>query len=165
MTLTTHSLIAGTITKKIIFTHPIIGFFVAIISHYLSDAIPHWDYPIRSLDKKEGVSVDVRKWRYSKSFFLDFLRFAFDAILGLGILLLIFQPRSLRETLAVLIVVIGSVLPDFLQGLYLTRRFEFLQPVQRFHDLCHTKIKLGPYPILGVPFQLLIVSVTLLLLI
>ena len=79
-----------------------------------------------------------------------------DAILGCTVVLLILRPSSSSEYTVLFLAIIGGVLPDFLQGLYYTRKMEFLEPLQNFHDLIHTKIKLGPYPLLGIPLQLIL---------
>ena len=160
MTLTTHIAIAAAITKPFIKQHPILAFFVAIASHYLSDAIPHWDYRLGSL--AGGENPDKREWQFkTHTFWEDFSRFAFDGFLGAGIAFLIIRPASLHEFFLWSLVVIGSCLPDFLQGVYYTRKAEFLKPLSHFHNRIHSKIKLGPYPLIGVPFQLIILFISL----
>ena len=160
MTLTTHIAIAAAIAKPFIKTHPILGFFIAIASHYLSDAIPHWDYRLGSL--AGGENPDKREWQFKTNrFSKDFFHFAFDGFLGAGIAFLIIRPASLHEFFLWSLIIVGSCLPDFLQGVYYTRKAEFLKPISRLHSRMHTKIRLGPYPLLGVPFQLLILGISL----
>ena len=53
MTLTTHSLIAAAVTKPLAAANPLLIFAAAFASHLIADAIPHWDYPLASLVKKE----------------------------------------------------------------------------------------------------------------
>lgn len=155
MTLTTHTVIAAAITKPFMRVHPVLGFFVALASHYLSDAVPHWDYGMRSLSDKENF--EKRKIQYkSSSFLTDAPRIALDGFLGLALALVIMHPHTLRDLTGVYLAALGGVLPDFLQGIYYSKRAELLLPLQRFHDFFHSKIKLGPYPLIGVPFQLVI---------
>lgn len=151
MTLATHIVIATAVAKPIASVSPILGFFVALASHYLSDAIPHWDYRLYSLADKD--SAENRKFNFSKVFLKDLARIALDFFAGLAIVLFLYWPTTTKELVEILLLAAGGTLPDFLQGVYYTRRAEFLLPLQRFHDFMHTKIKLGPYPLLGVPFQ------------
>lgn len=164
MTLTTHIIIAAAATKPFAQSHPILGFFFAILSHYLADAVPHWDYRPHYMqgwayDEKEYW--DARKTAgFRKRVIRDISRFAVDGLLGAGMTLAVIRPVSTDEWLWVIAAIIGGALPDFLQGLYLSG-VSFLHPLQRFHDFCHTKIKLGPYPLIGIPFQLAILLVSL----
>lgn len=155
MTLTAHIVIAAAVAKPLAAYHPAFAFLTALASHYLSDAIPHWDYKILSISKNhDEPDRDAIRWPFgTKIFWKDLARFATDAFLGAGILYIFLRPKSLEDFLFFAAIVSGSVLPDFLQGLYFTRYFNFLRPLQRFHDKIHTKIKLGPYPLIGVPFQ------------
>src|SRR3989338_1430896 len=51
--LSTHILIATAAAKPFFGAHPAIILATAIVSHFLSDAIPHWDYHLATMDKKE----------------------------------------------------------------------------------------------------------------
>jgi hypothetical protein len=160
MTLTTHIIIAGAVTKQIPGAHPVFIFLLALASHYLSDAIPHWDYKLNSFDKNE--SSDTRKWNMgSAEFFQDIAKIAFDFALGSIVFFLLARPHTAPEFLHMFLTIAGSTLPDFLLGIYYTRRAEWLKPFQQFHGLMHTKIRLGPYPLIGVPFQIIIILVAL----
>lgn len=164
MTLATHIVIAAAVTKPLTLS-PFIGFFIGVISHYLSDAIPHWDYRLHSiLDKGlDAPSEDKRTIDYAL-FVKDIRNTALDFFIGLGVALFLFWPITMQEFLYVLLVSFGGVLPDFLQGVYFTGKAPFLKPVQKFHDLMHTDIKLGRYPLIGIPLQAVIVLISLLFL-
>ncbi|MDP3771957.1 MAG: hypothetical protein Q8Q94_01105 [bacterium] len=152
MTLTTHAAIAVALTKPFMHAHPIIIFCIAIASHYLSDAVPHWDYPLSSISAAKNA--EGRRWHFHSTHFLkDARNMACDGILGLTLVLALAHPTTVREFSWVLLAVIGGALPDFLQGVYYTRRAELLRPVQHFHDTMHTNIRLGAYPFIGIPFQ------------
>jgi hypothetical protein len=162
MTLATHIIIAAAVTKPLVELYPAVIFASALASHYLSDAIPHWDYKILSFKDKNPEDVHKRKWPFrSRTFWLDILRINVDFVIGLLVLFLIVRPGNPDEWLIYLLVASGGVLPDFLQGVYFTRKADFLRPIHIFHDWIHTKIKLGQYPLIGVPFQILIFSITL----
>lgn len=160
MTLTTHIIIAGAVTKHIPGAHPVFIFLLALASHYGSDAIPHWDYKLGSFEEHE--SSDTREWNMgSTAFFKDLAKIAFDFMLGVTIFLFFARPHTAPEFLRAFLTIAGSTLPDFLQGVYYTRRAEFSKPIQQFHNFFHTKIKLGPYPLIGIPFQIIILLIAL----
>ena len=158
MTLATHIVIASAITKSLS-TSPILGFFIALLSHYLTDAIPHWDYRLRSL--REESPADQRKFSSLNDFFVDLGKMAFDFFFGAVLAIWMLSPDSLEKWIYSAGIIAGAVLPDFLQGIYYTRRAEFLLPVQKFHDFLHTKIKLGRYPAFGVPLQAILFIVAI----
>ncbi len=154
MTLATHIVIAAAVTKNIASRHPVLGFFAAIASHYLSDAIPHWDYSLRATEYNE----DMEKLRWGRNRALmwrDLRHFALDGFIGAAVVLIAIRPVSAAQWTWAGLSIVGGVLPDFLQGLYFLG-MRFLLPLQRFHDLAHTKMRLGPYPLIGIPFQALI---------
>ena len=160
MTLTTHSIIAAAVTKPFLSYNPIAVFLLALASHYIADAIPHWDYSLRAVENKENP--DLRAWSNNRSLLIkDLMRFGLDGLLGAAIVITIMQPISSAQWFGVAAMLIGGSLPDFLQGLYITRKFSFLGPLQHFHNRMHTKIKLGPYPLIGIPLQIAIVLVAL----
>lgn len=162
MTLTTHIAIAAAVTKPLMGFHPGIVFAAALASHYLSDTIPHWDYTILSFPDKTLDDVHKRKWDFSiKTFWIDILRIGSDFFIGSTILWLILRPETLAEWIFAAAVIAGGTLPDFLQGVYYTRKADFLKPPHIFHDFMHTKIKLGPYPLIGIPFQILVFSIAI----
>ena len=155
MTLATHIIIAAAATKPIASTHPLLIFAAAIITHYLSDAIPHWDYSLFSIDSE--VRHEERKWNFrDRAFLKDIRNIAFDALLGTALVALIARPASSGEFLWLFLTAAGAVLPDFLQGVYFTRRADFLRRLHHFHGFMHSKIALGPYPLIGIPFQAII---------
>ncbi|TSC69519.1 MAG: hypothetical protein G01um101466_12 [Parcubacteria group bacterium Gr01-1014_66] len=164
MTLTTHVAIAAAVTNPLMHTHPALIFIVAAASHYVSDAIPHWDYPLHSIAHESGYKSESRFNWHSNTLLTDLNHMIFDGVLAIGILFFFMRPEVLRDWLMFGAIAIGSTLPDFLQGVYFTKKAAFLKPLQLFHDRMHTKIKLGPYPLIGIPFQLTILFLSLWLL-
>jgi len=47
MTLAAHSIVGGA-TVSLMPTHPVLGLCLAFARHFVLDAMPHWDYPMRS---------------------------------------------------------------------------------------------------------------------
>lgn len=155
MTLATHIVIAGAIAKPLMGFNPIFTFCAALASHYLSDAIPHWDYDLESLEERD--SAEKQRWNFSRrSLAGDLAHAALDGLLGSTFLFIIFPPTSLDIFYWIVVVVMGAVLPDFLQGLYFFRRPAWMRPIHNFHSLMHAKIKLGLYHLIGIPFQFVI---------
>lgn len=140
-----------------------LGFFVAVASHYLADAIPHWDYrpdAIVDIDEKKSrwSARDARVFRARAAHGIPAV--ALDACLGALLVILLVRPDSRAAWLWVAGSIAGGILPDFLQGLYLSG-LRVLKPLQQWHDRMHTNIRLGPYPQIGIPFQLLIAGIAI----
>jgi hypothetical protein len=70
---------------------PIGAFVIGFGSHFVLDAIPHWDYPIksRSVDPKFGAPVV-----FDSALRRDTLTIGFDAVFGIMIALLVFGSRE-----------------------------------------------------------------------
>lgn len=167
MTLTTHALIAAAVTQSFGRSHPVLGFAAAIASHYLSDAIPHWDYALNAgVEWKEKPKEDWTPddfWQFRMRIRHDLIKIVADAVIGALAVAALTQPASPADWLWAGGVTVGGMLPDFLQGLHLSG-IRILKPAQRFHDLWHTKIRLGPYPLVGIPFQVFIAAIAILFL-
>lgn len=162
MILATHVVIAAAITKPLAGLHPIIPFAAALASHYIADAIPHWHYPTDSIDERDNSEKKV--WRRDRAALArDFLRFALDGAAGMAIAFFLTRPDLSGNLLWFAAVVSGSVLPDALQGIYMAG-CHFLKSHQIFHDRVHSKIKLDVYPLIGVPFQIVIATIAVILL-
>lgn len=154
MTLATHIVIAAAVVKPLGIQSPALGFLIALASHYMSDAIPHWDYWLNSISPDDPA--ERRKFSFRGEFLGDFVKIALDGTAGTALALFLLHPASVSDWVLAAGLIVGSVLPDFLQGVYYTRRAEFLRPLQTFHDFMHTKIRLHFYPVIGIPFQIII---------
>ena len=163
MTLTTHSIIAAAVTKPLMRMHPVLIFAVAMATHYLSDAIPHWDYKVLSLENAEN-NEKRRIVNNRKLIMTDIRNFAIDGFLGAIVVLLIIRPVTVQQWTWAGLAVVGGCLPDFLQALHVLK-LPLLRLHQKFHDIFHTNIRLGSYPLLGIPFQAAIVAIALFVLI
>lgn len=160
MILVTHALIGAAAASPFGAAHYAVAFLIGYASHLLTDAIPHWDYRLISLGDQE--KSDDFRWAFkSAAFRKDALRVAFDFTAGAA---LIFFLRP-EPSLPLLYAALGGMAPDLLQGIYFTRYVPFLKPLQRLHDFFHTEIKLGPYPLIGIPFQVALALVAVWILI
>ncbi len=135
MTLATHILVAGALTKPLAGSIPVsLIFATALASHYLSDAIPHYDYKLISKDRLDPEHPKLKKdWRLIT---IDLSRIFLDIALGTGLTYFLFP------SLPLFWVVVGAILPDALQPLFwLYKKFPIKQ-TQAFHDFMHAKLRL-----------------------
>ena len=152
MTLATHAVIGAAVVVSLP-GWPLSGFMAAIASHFLLDALPHWDYQLRSRreDEQEPLNDDLILGR---DFLVDLLKIFFDISLGVLLAALLFYrlDGSIGGWLITL-GIIGGILPDLLQFVYFKFRREPLTSLQRFHHFIHTKYKLKGQPLRGVLTQ------------
>lgn len=114
--------------------HKIIAFIAAFLSHFILDAIPHWDYQILS----ESANPNSGKtFMPSRLFYLDLIRIGTDAVIGLTLSILIFG-LSFQTLLGAG----AAILPDFLQFVYARMPRTPLRHLQRFHQWIHSKRKI-----------------------
>lgn len=140
MVLTAHT-ITGVTIASLIPDKPLLGFVLGFMSHFLLDAIPHWDYSRRSLkeDKENPLNDDML---IGKDFIIDLLKISFDGILGLLISYLIFGIYFKYSLLVILSGAVGGMMPDALQFVYMKWRHEPLISLQRFHLFMHAEKKM-----------------------
>lgn len=143
LTLTTHAIVGATIAS-VMAAHPILAIAAAFASHFLLDAIPHWDYPIRSDSVKPGIAATMK---YDGALFTDLLTIGADAVLGIGLVLLFLA--SSGNLKLVLCGAGAAILPDALQFAYMRFAHEPLASLQRFHRWIHASKNLNDRPIWG----------------
>ena len=145
MILATHAVVGAAIAS-LIPDHPIGAFLAGIASHFAIDAIPHWDYPLRSMfrgaDKRAALPID-------RGLFIDFGLIALDACAGFAVAIWLFATPATMVT--IVLGVLGGMLPDPLQFANRLYPHEPLRSLQRFHSWVHSKTKLA-WP-LGVSSQ------------
>lgn len=120
MVLTPHAIIGATLAG-LAPGHPLVGFVLGFISHFVFDAIPHWDY---RLDFFETNSLSRN----------DLIKLTVDFILGLS-LVWFFVPTLVWGAL-------GGLAPDALRFVYQKTGSRLLAPLQRFHLWIHVEKKL-----------------------
>lgn len=156
MTLTTHIAIAGAIAKPLIAggLGPVGLFITSAGTHYLADAVPHYDYKLRYfVDTSEGEVAPP--FKLADFIVHDVFRVALDAALGIGLIFLVTQTVPTVSSLITWSpVILGAVLPDFLQALRFIIPGAILDRVQKLQDFAHGR-KLG-WSILSIASQVLI---------
>lgn len=125
MTATAHALVGAAIATKVV--NPILGFPLALISHFMMDAIPHWD---------AGTN-----WR-SKTKLRLYIESAIDVLVGFGLVFLLF--RNLVNPTYLWSMVIMAQLPDWLEApaWYLDLKVPPFSWVQSMQDAIHHKLGL-----------------------
>jgi len=151
MILSTHAVVGAAIASFLP-AHPAAAFVLGFASHFALDAIPHWDYPIRSasVDPKIGAPL-----RFDRALLHDAITIGSDGLFGLAAALFLFaSPEGLW---AVLLGSLGAMLPDPLQFMHARFPHEPLRTLQRFHRWTHTDRKITDHIVLGVGSQMLLV--------
>ncbi len=157
MILTTHGVVGAAIALAIP-QHPEIGIPIAFISHFLLDAIPHWDYHLKSSSENETDRMQSTLV-FTKDTAVDLVKIFSDGALGVLLPLALFMPHSVYG-LALLVFGAGAgMVPDFLQFVYHKYHPQFMTSLQRFHVWIHGA-RLPFMPVLGITLQIIIVLVT-----
>jgi len=155
VTLTTHGIVGGAIVA-LMPQHPIIGLCLAFASHFLLDAIPHWDYPIHSASVNPTIGA---RMRYDRDLLTDLVTIGADGALGVILGVILFATRES------LVLVAGgactAILPDALQFAYMRWPHQPLASLQRFHAWIHTSNGMKKMPIIGAASQVAFVIVFL----
>lgn len=142
MTLTAHAIVGAGIAAALP-AHPVFGVCAAFASHFLVDAIPHYDYHIRSASINPELGGGMK---FDRALLQDFLAIGSDFALGLLLALFFFATPS--TLWLILSAAFAGQLPDALQFVYI--RFPHgLLYLQRFHKWVHTKRHLRKHPALG----------------
>lgn len=132
--------------------HPVTGLFLAFASHFVLDALPHWDYPLGSYDyNKEDPLKSVI--HLNKKFLADLAKMGLDGIFGLILALIMFSPSLLWVAFGA----ISAMLPDFLSFLYLQIRREPFITLQRLHLWTHSKYEFEKNSFAGIVSQIVII--------
>lgn len=160
MILTTHAVI-GAAAASMVPEHPALAFGLGFASHFVFDAVPHWHYPVRSIrkDKHDRMKNDMV---IGKHFAGDVALIGCDALLGMGISLIVFSYFLHLPYLPIIIGAIAGILPDPLQFVYWKFRHEPIKSLQRLHMGIHAATDLDDRPWLGMSSQILLILVSIL---
>jgi hypothetical protein len=138
MILSTHAIVGGAIASFMP-SYPLLAAAAGFASHFAIDAIPHWDYPLRSI--AVGKGADNRRLRLSRSVLTDLAVIAVDACAGLTLALWLFATPASAWVIA--LGAIAAMLPDPLQFAHSLFPREPLNTLQRFHVWVHARRKLA----------------------
>jgi len=94
-----------------------LAIILAFLGHYLLDFIPHIDYPLKNIEKKQWQKV-----------LPDFLKIALD--LGLGLLLIFLFSKNQP---IIYVCAFFALVPDGITFLSLAFPNKIFEPLQKFH--------------------------------
>jgi hypothetical protein len=155
MILSTHALVGAAIATFVP-SHPAAAFALGFASHFALDAIPHWDYPIRSASVDPKINAPLR---FDRALFQDALTIGADGLVGIMLALFLFASAQTQSV--VLLGALGAILPDPLQFLHARWPHEPLRTLQRLHKWAHTQRQIKDRVCLGIVSQLsLVIAVT-----
>ena len=135
MVLAPHMLVGAAIGSQV--SNYWLAFLFGLISHYLVDTLPHWDY----LQKFE-----ISNPNHIKKVIIDLL---------IGSFLVLFLTWSNTDKMIIFIAVFASILPDAINGIYINYKNKWL----RHHFLLHNKIHFFKNLsfLQGLPFTLIVI--------
>ncbi len=105
-----------------------LAFIFGVISHYLLDAIPHGDETLGGKDKKNVSKKDI--------IFIIKIASLDGTTMSIFLAYLYFQ-GFINISLPILAGVAGSIVPDFMNGIYLLTKSKFLEKSSLFHFNLH----------------------------
>jgi hypothetical protein len=133
MILTTHAVV-GAALASFVPSHPAAAFVLGFASHFILDAIPHVDYPIKSRSVNPKIGAPMA---FDRALLQDAVTIGSDGLFGLVAALFLFS--SATNFWAILMGAVGAMLPDPLQFAYTRWPHEPLRTLQRFHLWAHSK--------------------------
>lgn len=152
MILTTHA-IAGASAAVLVPQHPIVAFCAAFASHFVLDAIPHWDYDLHSDSVNPKVGAP---FVFNRALVRDLLAVTLDGVAGIAFSLILFATSE--NVPLILACALAGMLPDGLQFIYGHCKHEPFVSVQRFHRWVHGPWSLKRHHYVGIATQILTVA-------
>ena len=101
------------------------AFILGLISHYLLDALPHWEY--LTSPKIKGIK--------------PLLYILTDFILGLVIILILVESMNMTLDMIVVSAILGVLLPDVFLFARVNLKLNFLTSLCNFHNKIHNAKK------------------------
>lgn len=151
MILATHAIVGAAVGR--VLSNPWAAFLAGFSSHFILDAIPHWQYRLASRRcAPDTMHEDMVR---GKGFLRDIVLIGLDFFLGMTLSIVLFQNWSAisRLPMSVLFGALGGVSPDALQFMSWKIRKEPFTTFQKFHDWVHADEDLDHKPKLGVLLQ------------
>lgn len=162
MILVTHALVGGAV-GRLIPSHPILAFFLGFLSHLISDAVPHWHYPLFSL-KKDPTNPMHSDMIMNKWFIVDLFNIGVDCLAGIILSLIFFHPLISYDAMLISVLsgVTGGLAPDALEFAYWKMPNRFLTKLTEFHLWMHSKADIDKKYLLGISTQILFAAIFIL---
>lgn len=144
MFLTVHATAAVIVAQKV--ASPWLAFLAGFISHLILDAIPHGDETIFDrFDHKTKIKMFI-------------ILGMIDILVGLIWLNFLYQQGAFIITIATLAAILGSIIPDPLNFIYLITKHPWLKWIYKLNDeYTHNRLVKKPLPTaIGLSIQFLI---------
>ncbi|MFA6094425.1 MAG: hypothetical protein WC757_00870 [Candidatus Paceibacterota bacterium] len=161
MILVTHAVVGATVASFVP-AHPVEGFVLGFLSHFILDSIPHWDYNIKSgfIDPDRNS-----RFSFSKDIIVDAMKIIADILAGFVLAYILFHNQF--SGVAVYAGVMGALMPDILQFVQAKIPWKPLVQLRRFHAWIQSDKRFKYRPLVGAGMQvvlIIVVSATILLL-
>lgn len=104
-----------------------LGFFGGILSHFLLDAIPHGDEMLIA-DSKHPTKSEIKKVIFIATV---------DFILMIVVLASLWWSNNLSMNWSVISGIVGGLIPDAINALYIFCRWKFIESFNGFHGRVH----------------------------
>ncbi len=138
MTLASHIIISGLLGAST--NNYFLAATLGLFSHYIVDAIPHWDFYLSPDFDARAKSKGVRFLK-DKFLYKELSKVAIDILIGLSVLsLMLFKTSEFDNIAYAAVGVFFGVLPDPLQLLYLITNWRWLKPNHQIQLYLHTLI-------------------------
>jgi len=139
MILSAHA-VAGATLATFTPDKPLVGFTIGFLSHFVLDAIPHWDY-FHSLESIKSDGVDPMKddMVLDRRFLRDILKISADGMVGLILSYLLLGVYMKNSLLIIMCGAVGGMTPDALQFVYMKWKHEPLVSLRKFHLWIHAE--------------------------
>ena len=133
---------------------------IGLISHYILDAIPHWDY----LPEFETEARTKNNFIKTKKFWKNISKVAADILLGFGALLIFVIFDKNANIVPLIISTFFSILPDALSLLYWITNWKFIKWNFDIQESSHhlTRSKINPGFRLGIITQIATIGIVFL---
>lgn len=142
MVITPHMLVGAAVGSK--FGNPWLVFTLGLLSHYLLDALPHWDY-LKGIEIKNPDHL---------------IKIGLDFILG-GFFVFLLTYSS-EQRFLILIALLGALLPDILEVIYCNFNIKWLRPLSLIHHKIHYPKRLSFWAGLPATLAVCLIAVYLL---
>lgn len=160
MTLTTHAVV-GSALGAMLAHNPALAAGAGFASHFIMDFIPHWDYPLLSMERDGNPlhdTMNTRSWKFA----IDLIKIGCDFLLGFLLVGLFFYAAP-SLIVGAFVGAAAAVTPDALQFLYMKFfQREPLLSLQKFHISIENE-QLKKRPLIGVASQTAIILIMYLL--
>jgi len=104
-----------------------LAFILGFISHFILDAIPHGDENL-IIDKADITKKEIMKVLALASS---------DGLVMLSVLGLLYMSGQFELTPSIIAAVIGTILPDVFNGIYMVTKFSWFEKFSHWHFQAH----------------------------